>query len=76
MVEQAARSRVGIRWALVASLTAGGIALAVYLATVAPSVPPGDSGNLIVAAATLGIAHPPGYPLFAMLGHFKITVVW
>ena len=34
-----------------------------------PSVPGGDSGELIVAAHTLGISHPPGYPLHALLGH-------
>jgi hypothetical protein len=26
-----------------------------------------DSGDLITAAYTLGIAHPPGYPLFTLL---------
>ncbi len=45
------------------------IALAVYLRTLAPSLPTGDSGELIVAAWLLGVAHPPGYPLFSLLGH-------
>ena len=39
-------------------------ALALYTATVEPSVPAGDSGELITAAATFGVAHPPGYPLY------------
>jgi hypothetical protein len=33
------------------------------------SVPGGDSGELIVAGCTMGIAHPPGYPLFTMLAN-------
>lgn len=42
--------------------------LAVYLATLHPGLPTGDSGELIAAAWTGGIAHPPGYPLYVMLG--------
>jgi hypothetical protein len=41
--------------------------LAVYAPTLYPSVPGGDSGELIVAAHALGVAHPPGYPLFTLL---------
>jgi hypothetical protein len=29
----------------------------------------GDSGELICAARVLGVAHPPGYPLYTLLGH-------
>jgi hypothetical protein len=43
--------------------------LAVYLRTLHPSIPGGDSGELIAVAASAGVAHPPGYPLFSMLGH-------
>lgn len=39
-----------------------------YLATLAPGLPAGDSGELIAAAWTFGVAHPPGYPLFVLLG--------
>jgi hypothetical protein len=42
--------------------------LGVYVTTLYPSVPGGDSGELIVAAHRLGVAHPPGYPLFTLLG--------
>ncbi|XP_053373976.1 transmembrane protein 260-like [Mercenaria mercenaria] len=41
--------------------------LAVYIYTMYPTVPGGDSGELIVAAHELGVAHPPGYPLFTLL---------
>src|SRR5258707_15234108 len=54
---------------LATSLAVGVVALVVYSRTLAPSVPTGDSGELITVAGVLGIAHPPGYPLFSMLGH-------
>jgi hypothetical protein len=54
---------------MVAGTAAGIVALLVYVATLNPTLPPGDSGDLITAAATLGVAHPPGYPLFAIIGH-------
>ncbi|HEX2612144.1 MAG TPA: DUF2723 domain-containing protein, partial [Fibrobacteria bacterium] len=44
------------------------LALAVYLVTLSPFMTWEDSGELATAAATLGIPHPTGYPLFAMLG--------
>lgn len=40
-----------------------------YALTCSPSVNGGDSGELMNAIATLGIAHPPGYPLYTMLAH-------
>ena len=41
----------------------------VYLFTLAPGiVAAGDNAELITSAWTLGIAHPPGYPLFSFLG--------
>lgn len=32
------------------------------------SIYAGDSGELVAAAYTWGIAHPPGYPLYTLLG--------
>ena len=43
--------------------------LALYVRTLAHSVTPLDGGELAAACAVLGIAHPPGYPLFTLLGH-------
>ena len=51
---------------------AGGIfafVLLLYLLTAARDIVAGDTPELITAAVTLGVAHPPGYPLFTMLGH-------
>lgn len=45
------------------------ISFALYVATMAPTVTLIDSGELIVAAKTLGIAHPPGVPLYVLLAH-------
>jgi uncharacterized membrane protein len=43
------------------------VVLGVYVTTTCPTVPPGDSGELIAVAHTWGIAHPPGYPLYTLL---------
>jgi len=56
-------------------------AFCLYLATLSPTVTAEDSGELITAAYTLGIAHPPGYPLWCMLGKLFTyipfgTVAW
>ncbi len=44
-------------------------ALIVYAYTLAPSVGLIDSGELTAAAALPGIAHPPGFPLYVLVGH-------
>jgi len=44
------------------------LCVAVYATTQFPTVPGGDSGELIVAACSLGIPHPPGYPLHTVSG--------
>ncbi|MDW8351189.1 MAG: DUF2723 domain-containing protein [Anaerolineae bacterium] len=43
-------------------------AVALYASTLNGDVQPADSGEFQIAAITLGIPHPPGYPLFSMLG--------
>ena len=45
------------------------IPLSVYVLTLAPTVTFGDSGELITAAYSLGISHPPGSPLWTILAH-------
>jgi hypothetical protein len=50
------------------------VALFVYVWTLAPTVTLVDSGELIVAARFLGVAHPPGFPLYVMLAHLGSLV--
>lgn len=46
------------------------LSLSVYVPTLAPSVGAGhDSGELATACVVLGIPHPPGYPLYVLVGH-------
>src|SRR5438105_15316217 len=46
-----------------------GAAALLYFLTAARDIVVGDTPELITAAVTLGVPHPPGYPLFTMLGH-------
>jgi tetratricopeptide (TPR) repeat protein len=48
--------------------------LVVYSWTLAPTVTLVDSGELIVAARSLGVAHPPGFPLYVLLTHLATLV--
>ncbi|XP_040268705.1 transmembrane protein 260 isoform X2 [Bufo bufo] len=48
---------------------------AVYIKTLHPSLPGGDSGELITAAYELGVAHPPGYPLFTLLAKLVMVLL-
>src|SRR5947199_4469464 len=50
------------------------IALLLFSWTLAPTVTPTDSGELILAAHGLGVAHPPGFPLWVMLAHLASLV--
>jgi hypothetical protein len=50
-----------------AGLTALGV-LALYVVTLAPTTAMWDASEYITAAYTLGIPHPPGNPLFVLLG--------
>src|SRR6266487_2189484 len=50
------------------------IALLLYSWTLAPTVTLTDSGELIVVARGLGIAHPPGVPLWVILAHLASLV--
>jgi len=43
-------------------------AVGLYALTLNGDVQPADSGEFQIAAIALGIPHPPGYPLFTMLG--------
>jgi len=55
-----------------AGIIPGLIVLMIYLTTTCRSVWIGDSGEFSLALKTLGICHPPGYPLFTLLGRFFV----
>src|SRR3982750_4317989 len=50
------------------------VSLSLYIWTLAPTVTLVDSGELIVAARFLGVAHPPGFPLYVLLAHLATLV--
>jgi hypothetical protein len=51
-----------------AAALAGLAVLLLYVATLAPTTAMWDASEYITAAYTLGIPHPPGNPLFVLLG--------
>ena len=48
--------------------------LGLYGATLLPGVLPADSGEFQAVAAKGGVAHPPGYPLYTVLGWLSCRV--
>jgi len=56
------------RSALRAGLSVFIVSLIVYAFTLCPVVWVGDSGEFTTSAYLLGISHPPGYPLYSILG--------
>ncbi|NNE09269.1 MAG: DUF2723 domain-containing protein, partial [Gemmatimonadetes bacterium] len=50
------------------------VPLLVYMITLAPSVAFWDAGEFIAAAYTLGVPHPPGTPLYVLLGRIASLV--
>ena len=54
---------------MAAAAIAGVTAFVAYVATLSPTVTGEDSGEFISAAYTLGIPHPPGYPLWCLAAH-------
>ena len=50
------------------------VPFAAYLITLPPSITFEDSGQIITAAAKLGVSHPSGYPLESLVGHFFTLV--
>lgn len=44
-------------------------AFALYVITLAPDLLPADNGEFQLIATELGVAHPPGFPLYTVLAH-------
>ena len=58
-----------VRPPYLAALGVAAIVLGGYVASLAPTVTFWDAGEFIAAAKVLGIPHPPGTPLFVIMGH-------
>lgn len=57
------------------ALAVGGFFFLLYLYTLAPDVLAADSGELQVVAAQLGVAHPPGFPLYTLAAHLLVRAL-
>lgn len=71
-----ARVRGGFRLpsSVVAAVISATILFATYLATAAPDLTFWDASELITAAKTLGIPHPPGVPLWVLMANLSALV--
>ncbi len=49
-----------------------GLALSLYIFTLAPGLLPADAGEFQTVAPLLGVAHPPGFALYTLLGRLFI----
>jgi len=56
-------------------LIAAGVLGLIYLMCLAPGVHVHDAGELTAAAWTLGLAHPPGSPLYMLSAKFFMSVI-
>lgn len=53
----------------------GLVALGVYFKTLCPTIYTDDCGEITTAVATGGVIHPPGYPLYCLLGGLFIHLL-
>jgi hypothetical protein len=61
--------RILSRERLIYATIAFGVVFASYLLTLSPTLTFWDAGEFITTAYILGIPHPPGTPLFVLIGH-------
>ena len=61
------------KWA--APVLTGIVAFVIYIFTNVREIYWGDAGEFTAAAATLGIGHPYGHPLFWLLGRVSIMLI-
>ena len=50
--------------------------LTIYRLTASPTISWVDSGVIAAAAKTLGIANPPGFPAYMLIGHMFTKIPW
>jgi len=65
---RAVRRGIQLPSSLVAGVVSFVLLFAVYLASAAPDLTFWDAAELVTAAQTLGIPHPPGTPLWVLMG--------
>ncbi len=69
-----------LSWHLIGAALLFVLTLAVYWITLAPTITWGhdgtDGGDFITAVHTLGIAHPPGYPAYILIGQLFSLLPW
>jgi hypothetical protein len=67
MMSESQEGREGPPYLVAAGVSLG--ILCLYIITIAPTTQFWDTSEYIAAAKVLGIPHPPGNPLFVLLGH-------
>jgi hypothetical protein len=64
------RAELDYRPSYLAAAVTGGVVFILYLITLSPSTAMWDASEYIAAAHVMGLPHPPGNPLFIILGRF------
>jgi hypothetical protein len=68
MATTAAHTDLDYRPSYVSAAIAAGLVMVLYVLTLSPETAMWDTSEYIAAAYTLGIPHPPGNPMFVLLG--------
>lgn len=68
------RARFQLPRSVIAPVLSIVVLLSAYLATAAPDLTFWDAAELVTAARTLGIPHPPGTPLWVLIAHVVSNV--
>jgi len=63
------REPTGNQWSSISDFAIAAPAFALFTHTLSRTVLPADAGEFQLVSGVLGVAHPPGYPLYTMLGH-------
>ncbi len=69
MTSPTPRARVQMPRSVIAPVLTMVVLCSAYLATAAPDLTFWDASELVTAARTLGIPHPPGTPLWVLIAH-------
>jgi hypothetical protein len=64
------RAELDYRPSYLAAAVTAGVVFILYLLTLSPSTAMWDASEYIAAAYVMGLPHPPGNPLFVILGRF------